>query len=124
MQPRNFAAAAAGAELELELEGVAAGADDDEVLVDGVVLLGLDELLPQPAISRLAAAAAAAVTNAVCFTVSSTGPSCYLVPRRHGASPHGPDCPQISPGRVPWEEAGRHCRCLVAELRPDRVASM
>jgi hypothetical protein len=43
-----------------------------------VLLLGLDELLPHAAISRVAAPAAATVaTNEVCLTVfPSTGPDC------------------------------------------------
>jgi hypothetical protein len=62
MQPRNLAPdAAAGAELADALL---------DVLDDGA----LDELEPHAAITRLAAAVAATVINAVCFTVSSTGP--------------------------------------------------
>jgi len=86
MQPRNLLAAAGA---ELELEDVAAGADvDDEALVDGV-LLTLDVLLPQAASSRLATAAAAVVTNAVCFTVSSTGPR--LLPRAQASRGFPPE---------------------------------
>jgi len=52
----------------------AAELDDDED--DGVVVLddgALDELEPHAAMSKLAAAAATAVTNAVCFTVPPLG---------------------------------------------------
>jgi hypothetical protein len=71
MQPRN------------ELPDAAAGLDDvagaDEAAADVVVLVdagALDVLLPHAAITRLAAAAAAAAINAECFTVSSTGRGC------------------------------------------------
>jgi hypothetical protein len=62
--------------VEVEVEvGDDAGADDDELAVGVLVAAGaLDVLLPQAATSRLAAAAAAVVINAVCLTVSSTGP--------------------------------------------------
>jgi hypothetical protein len=73
MQPRNLAPDAAAAVLD---------ADGLDELDDGA----LDELEPQAAIVRLAAAIAAAAINAVCFTVSSTGPGCRL-PRHHGTPP-------------------------------------
>jgi hypothetical protein len=92
MQPRNLLDAAAVLVPELEVVGAAA---DDDVELDGVLELGLDVLLPQAAISRLAAAAAAVVINAVCLTVSSTGPGCAGAQASRG-TPHGPDCPQIS----------------------------
>jgi hypothetical protein len=73
MQPTKLLPDAAGAELECD------GLDE---LDDGA----LDELEPQAAIVRLVAAIAAAAINAVCFTVSSTGPGCRL-PRHDGGSP-------------------------------------
>jgi len=66
MQARNELVAAVG---ELVTAGVDAAVDAG---VDGELVAGgaLDELLPQAATSRLvAAAAAAAVINAVCLTV-------------------------------------------------------
>jgi hypothetical protein len=90
------------------LDAVAEAAADLDVLVaDGA----LDELLPHAASSRLVAAAAAAVINAVCLTVSSTGPGC----RSPGVAglPPGPDCPK-----------GKTCSCLLGRassaLRPRR----
>jgi hypothetical protein len=74
MHPRNLADVDAPAVLDalvLALAEVAA-------LAAGVLLelLTLDELLPHAASSRVAAPApaAAAVINAVCFTISSTEP--------------------------------------------------
>src|SRR5690349_17704173 len=87
MQPRNDEPDALAVELD---EAVAAGADDDDDDAAGVLAPAdgaLDVLLPQAATSRLAAAAAAAVINAVCLTVSSTGTRFCRVPRRHGAPP-------------------------------------
>jgi len=65
MHPRDEVLAApavldAAADVAAELVALAAGA--------------LDELLPHAASSRLVAAAAAVAINAVCLTVSSTGP--------------------------------------------------
>jgi hypothetical protein len=74
MQPTKLLPDAA-AGLDAECDGL------DE-LEDGA----LDELEPHAAIARLAAAIAAADINAVCFTVSSTGPGCRL-PRHHGTPP-------------------------------------
>jgi len=76
MQPTKLLPDAAGAELDDD--------EDDEVVVldDGA----LDELEPHAAMSRLAAAAAAAVMNAVCFTVPPLDQVCR-VPRHHGAPP-------------------------------------
>src|ERR1700722_1738956 len=68
MQPRNDEAAAA---LLAVLDG-AAGADEVAAAVGLVAAGALDELLPHPAITSLAATAAAAAINAECFTVSST----------------------------------------------------
>jgi hypothetical protein len=83
MQPVNLAAGAAVLVLVLT-----AALDEVDVAVDDVVLDdgALDELLPQAAISRLAAAAAAAASNAVFFTVSSPGPDVPL-PRPGGSPP-------------------------------------
>jgi hypothetical protein len=71
MHPRNL--------LEVEAP-VVLDADDEatgelEVLVPAVALdEALDELLPQAASSKQVLAAAAAAINAVCLTVSSSGP--------------------------------------------------
>jgi hypothetical protein len=73
MQPRNLPDAAAAPPVPVAAADDAAGADDDAELVDEGAL---DELVPHAAISRLAAAAAAVVINAVFFTVSSPGPGC------------------------------------------------
>jgi hypothetical protein len=94
--------------------GVAAGV----FVADGA----LDVLLPQAAISRLAAAAAAVVINAVCLTVSSTGPGLSGAQASRG-SPHGPDCPKINSRYCP---VGRGTRATAAtSLRnrdPEEVA--
>jgi hypothetical protein len=82
MQPRNDEPDAA-AGLDVLDAGVDAAAADEVVLVDAGAL---DVLLPQAAITRLAATAAAAAINAECFTVSSTG-RVVPVPRRDGSSP-------------------------------------
>jgi hypothetical protein len=98
------------------LDAVAEAAAELDVLVaDGA----LDELLPHAASSRLVAAAAAAVINAVCLTVSSTGPGC----RSPGITglPPGPDCPRVRPVRACWEEPRRHCGHVVAESRSENV---
>jgi hypothetical protein len=70
MQPRNELPAAAGL---LAAADVDAGADEAAADVVVVAAGALDVLLPQAAITRLAATAAAAAINAECFTVSSTG---------------------------------------------------
>jgi len=95
MQARNDELLAAPVEVAV---GVVAGADED---VAGAELgeleeLTLDVLLPQAATSRLAAAAAAVVINAVCLTVSSTGPGFAGCAQASRGSPHGPDCPQTN----------------------------
>jgi hypothetical protein len=67
MHPRNL--------LEVEAPVVLDVVDEAAGELDVVVLvLVLDELLPQAASSRHVLAAAAAVINAVCLTVSSSGP--------------------------------------------------
>jgi hypothetical protein len=83
MQARNEPDAAP---VEVEVAaGVVAGADvAAEVGVDAGAL---DVLLPQAATSRLAAAAAAVVINAVCLTVSSTGPGFAGCPGVTGLPP-------------------------------------
>jgi hypothetical protein len=58
----------------------AADADVDVLVDEGA----LDELVPHAAITRLAAAAAAAAINAVLFTVSSPGPGLYRCPGLEG----------------------------------------
>jgi hypothetical protein len=70
MHPRNLLEVEAPVVLDVGDEAAA------EFDVLGVVLdEALDELLPQAASSRhVLAAAAAAVINAVCLTVSSSGP--------------------------------------------------
>jgi hypothetical protein len=81
MQPRSLLPAAAPVAV-LPPAGVLDEADD-VVVDDGA----LDELVPHAAITRLAAAAAAAAINAVLFTVSSPGPGLYRCPGLEG-------CPQ------------------------------
>jgi hypothetical protein len=74
MQPRNDEPAADAVLLEL-----ADDAGADEAAADVVVLVdagALDVLLPHAATTRVATTAAAAVINAECFTVSSTGRGC------------------------------------------------
>jgi len=78
MQPRKLPPAAAA------LVAADVGLD----VLDGALV----ELLPHAASTKLTAAVAAADINAVCFTVSSTGPGCR-VPRHHGTPP-SPDCPK------------------------------
>lgn len=59
----------------LVLDEVAEAAGELEVLVPVLALdEALDELLPQAASSKQVLAAAAAAINAVCLTVSSSGP--------------------------------------------------
>jgi hypothetical protein len=74
MQPRK---------LLPDAEAVLVDAADDDVLDDDGAL---DELVPQAASSRLAAAVAAAAIHGVCFTVPPLGPDCR-VPRHHGTPP-------------------------------------
>jgi hypothetical protein len=81
MQPRNLLPAA---------EAVLVAVDDALVVLDDDG--ALDELVPQAASSRLAAAVAPAAIHAVCFTVPPLGPGCRL-PRHHGTPP-SPDCPK------------------------------
>jgi hypothetical protein len=87
MQARNDEPDAPPVELD---EVVGAGADDDGDDDAGVLVPAdgaLDVLLPQAATSRLAAAAAAVVINAVCFTVSSTGTRLCRCPGVTGLPP-------------------------------------
>jgi hypothetical protein len=59
----------------LVLDEVAEAAGELDVLVPVLALdEALDELLPQAASSKQVLAAAAAAINAVCLTVSSSGP--------------------------------------------------
>jgi len=76
MHPRKLPDAAPPVVLDAVAEP--AGAGDVDALAAGALLAlpALDVLLPHAAISRAAAPAAAAVTNEVCLTVSSTGPNC------------------------------------------------
>jgi hypothetical protein len=69
MHPRNL--------LEVDAPVVLDVVDEAVAELDELVLVldeALDELLPQAASSRQVLAAAAAVINAVCLTVSSSGP--------------------------------------------------
>jgi hypothetical protein len=73
MHPRNLLVV----EALLVLDEVAEAAGELDVLVLVPVLAldeALDELLPQAASSKQVLAAAAAAINAVCLTVSSSGP--------------------------------------------------
>jgi hypothetical protein len=101
MQPRSLPDAAAVPVLPAPdaVLDVAADADDD-VLVDAGAL---DELLPHAAISKLAAAAAAVVINAVFFTDSSPGPGCTTA-QAWRAAPN-PGCRKINSRLGPL---GRH----------------
>jgi hypothetical protein len=76
MHPRNLLAV----EALLVLDAVDEAAGELDVLALGPALAvdeALDELLPQAASSKqVLAAAAAAAINAVCLTVSSSGPGC------------------------------------------------
>jgi hypothetical protein len=83
MQARNEPEAAPPVEVEVAA-GVVAGADVAAEV--GVAAGALDVLLPQAATSRLAAAAAV-VMNAVCLTVSSTGPGFAGCPGVTGLPP-------------------------------------
>jgi hypothetical protein len=79
MQPRNLAPdAAAGLDALVlaEVDALAAGVP--------LELLTLDVLLPHAASSRAVTPAAAAVINAVCLTISSTG---QLPSPRHDGRP-------------------------------------
>jgi hypothetical protein len=71
MHPRNLAVVEAPVVLELVDE---AAAELDALVLALVVDEALDELLPQAASSKQVLAAAAAAINAVCLTVSSSGP--------------------------------------------------
>jgi hypothetical protein len=78
----------------------------------------LEVLLPQAASSRLVAAAATVVINAVCLTVSSR-PDC----RSPGVTglPPSPDCPNVKLVDTPWEEARQHWGHVVAKSGPEVV---
>jgi hypothetical protein len=92
MHPRNL--------LEVEapvvLDVVAEAAGELDVLVL-VLDEALDELLPQAASSRHVLAAAAAVINAVCLTVSSSGPG---LPEHNGVIPPGQTARRLFRQRV------------------------
>jgi hypothetical protein len=79
----------------------------------------LDELLPQPASSKqVLAAAAAAVINAVCLTVSSSGPG--MPESRHGGTiPPGTDCTEIISLACRRTEGRADLDHLVAESLPE-----
>src|SRR3984885_11479500 len=71
MHPRSLLEVDAPVVLDVVDEAVA---ELDALVLVLVVDEALDELLPQAASSRHVLAAAAAVNNAVCLTVSSSGP--------------------------------------------------
>jgi hypothetical protein len=77
MHPRNLPEVEAPVVLDVVDE---AAAELDALVLDEA----LDELLPQAASSRHVLAAAAAVINAVCLTVSSSGPG---LPEHNGVIP-------------------------------------
>jgi hypothetical protein len=87
MQPRNDEPAAAAG-----LDALADVAGADEAAADVVLVAAgaLDVLLPQAAITRLAATAAAAAINAEFFTVSSTERGCGAQARRDAPQPRLP----------------------------------
>jgi hypothetical protein len=76
------AAAGLDALVLAEVDAAAAG-----VLLE---LLTLDVLLPHAASSRAVTPAAAAVINAVCFTISSTEPDCRRPGMTGAPEPHWP----------------------------------
>jgi hypothetical protein len=103
--------------------GDVAGADDVAADVGELVAAGgADVLLPQAAISRLAAAAAAVVINAVCLTVSSTGPGLPGAQASRG-SPHGPDCPKINSRLCPLAR-GTPVTAATSLLNRDKTRSL
>jgi len=83
MHPRNLLEVEAPAVLDVAAE--AAGELDALALV---LDEALDELLPQAASSKQVLAAAAAVINAVCFTVSSSGPGLPEIGTTELSPPH------------------------------------
>jgi hypothetical protein len=112
MQPRKPDAAAVLLVVGDVAADVAGDDDGAEVVAEGA----LDELLPHAAISMLAAVTAAAVINAVFFTVSSPGLGCAGAPGVTGLP--SPRLPQINPAWVFWEDVARSCRHVVVELLP------
>jgi len=118
MQPRNLLPVAALAVLDAldELAALAAG------LLLVLVELAVDELLPHAASSKAAAPAAAAVINAVCFTVSSPEPGCRC-PAMLGTYPV-PGCPKVNSLSRPEGRGSLYCGHLVAEPRPETVMKL
>jgi hypothetical protein len=115
MHPRNLLEVEAPAVLDVAAE--AAGELDVLALV---LDEALDELLPQAASSKHVLAAAAAVINAVCFTVSSSGPGLPEI----GTTELSPrtDCPEIISSACQTVEGGPDCDLLVAESRSKEPA--
>jgi hypothetical protein len=73
MHPRSLPVVEAPVVLDADDE---AAGELDVLALALVVDEALDELLPQAASSKQVLAAAAAAINAVCLTVSSSGPGC------------------------------------------------
>jgi len=112
MHPRNL--------LEVEAPAVLDVAADAAGELDVLALVldeALDELLPQAASSKHVLAAAAAVINAVCFTVSSSGPGLPEI----GTTELSPrtDCPEIISSACRAVGGAPDCDLLVAKSRPD-----
>jgi hypothetical protein len=114
MHPRSLPVVEAPVVLDVVDE--AAGELDALVLVLVLALdEALDELLPQAASSKHVLAAAAAVINAVCFTVTSSGPGLPEIGTTELSPPHrlpGDYFVSVSEGRG---RAGlRPPRCRIA----------
>jgi hypothetical protein len=116
MHPRNLLEVEAPAVLDVAAE--AAGELDALALV---LDEALDELLPQAASSKQVLAAAAAVINAVCFTVSSSGPGLPEIGTTELSPPHrlpGDYFVGVSDGR--GRTGLRPPRCRIATERSRR----
>src|SRR5215469_3910711 len=118
MQARNEPDAPPPVEVAV---GAAAG---ELVAAVGDVVAGALVLLPQAATSRLAAAAAAVVINAVCLTVSSTGPVVPGCPGITGLPPRPRLPAEYFPLMPPGKRFAGNCRHVVAESLPDDVSLM
>jgi hypothetical protein len=118
MQARNeLPAAVAEPVAAADVVGAAAGLDaaGDVAVADGA----LDVLLPQAASSRLAPTAAV-VINAVCLTVSSTGPGFAGCPGVTGLPPRPRLPADYFPLMPPGKRHAGNCSHLVAESLPER----
>jgi hypothetical protein len=115
MHPRSL--------LVVEAPVVLDAVDEVAGVLDVLVLVlaldeALDELLPQAASSKHVLAAAAAAINAVCLTVSSSGPGLPELGITGRPSPRT-DCPEIISYACRAVEGGPDCDHLVAKSRSD-----